>query len=203
MAPAPWFESRTPAATGSPLSPDSDVPPEIRFHIRSLYEKHKSVILDRHQTPEGLLQATTPLFAKIWKSAHVLNLDGIRGARKALRWCFDAYCILQAPWSAVNLKHLRAFSRHEHFIPVEFEARTNFYSTASDVIYSRTVHAVVGIKDSASGIHSAWPGIGGKPPNTCAPAAAWARTPTYIFSALGKREINVFRSAAFSKSHHP
>jgi hypothetical protein len=68
------------------LSPDSDVPLEIRLHIRSLYEKHKSVILDRHQTPEGLLQATTALFAEIWKLAHALNLDGIRGARKALRW---------------------------------------------------------------------------------------------------------------------
>ncbi|KAJ7882950.1 hypothetical protein B0H14DRAFT_3751538 [Mycena olivaceomarginata] len=69
----------------APLSPDSDVPLEIRLHIRSLYEKHKSVILDRHQTPEGLLQATTALFAEIWKLAHALNLDGIRGARKALR----------------------------------------------------------------------------------------------------------------------
>ncbi|KAJ7851406.1 hypothetical protein B0H14DRAFT_2581432 [Mycena olivaceomarginata] len=68
------------------LSPDSHVPPEIQSHIRSLYEKHKSVILDRQQTPEGLLQTTTALFAEIWKSAHALNLDGIRGARKALRW---------------------------------------------------------------------------------------------------------------------
>ncbi|KAJ7933630.1 hypothetical protein B0H13DRAFT_1855872 [Mycena leptocephala] len=88
------------------LSPDSDVPPELRFHIRSLYEKHKSAILDRHQTPDGLLQATTALFAEIWKSAHALNLDGIHGARQALRWCFDAYCVLQAPWSAVKLKVL-------------------------------------------------------------------------------------------------
>ncbi|KAJ7857841.1 hypothetical protein B0H14DRAFT_3638037, partial [Mycena olivaceomarginata] len=34
------------------------------------------------------------------------NLDGVYGARKALRWCFDAYCILQAPWLVVSL-HVR------------------------------------------------------------------------------------------------
>ncbi|KAJ7762221.1 hypothetical protein B0H16DRAFT_1455834 [Mycena metata] len=74
----------------------------------------------------------------------------------------------------------------------ECEAHTNFYRAASDVICSRVVHAVVGIKgqrlqcipaDSASGVHSAWPGIGGKLPNTCAPTTAWARTPRDMVAA--------------------
>lgn len=68
------------------LSPNSDVPLEIRVHIHSLYEKAKPEILHQNQTLEGLIQATTALFTEIWKSAPVLNLDGIRGARKALRW---------------------------------------------------------------------------------------------------------------------
>ncbi|KAJ7762182.1 hypothetical protein B0H16DRAFT_1688289 [Mycena metata] len=94
--------------------------------------------------------------------------------------------------------------KHEHFIPAEFEAHINFCCAAPDVIYSLIVHAIVRIKgyipaDSASGVHSAWHGIGGKPP-TCAPATAWARAPTDM--GLGKREITVFRSAAFGKSHH-
>ncbi|KAJ7717870.1 hypothetical protein B0H16DRAFT_1700823, partial [Mycena metata] len=79
---------------------------------------------------------------------------------------------------------------------IKFEAHTNFYRAAPDVIYSRVVHATVSIKDSASGVHSAWPGIGGKPPNTCPPATAWARTPTDM--ALGKREINVFGPRDFA-----
>ncbi|KAJ7778165.1 hypothetical protein B0H16DRAFT_1683488 [Mycena metata] len=90
---------------------------------------------------------------------------------------------------------------------LECEAYTNFYRAASGVIYS--VHAVVGIKgqklqcipaDSASGVHSAWPGISGKPSNNWTPTTAWARTPTDM--ALGNREINVFRLAAFGKSHN-
>ncbi|KAJ7862104.1 hypothetical protein B0H14DRAFT_3444873 [Mycena olivaceomarginata] len=68
------------------LSPNSDVPPEIRVHIHSLYEQAKPEILHRKQTLENLIQATTALFTQIWKSAPVLNLDGIHGARKALRW---------------------------------------------------------------------------------------------------------------------
>ncbi|KAJ7893106.1 hypothetical protein B0H14DRAFT_915019 [Mycena olivaceomarginata] len=92
------------------LSPNSDVPLEIRVHIHSLYEKAKPEILHQNQTLEGLIQATTALFTEIWKSAPVLNLEGIRGARKALRWCFDSYCILQAPWSVVKLKvHVMGF----------------------------------------------------------------------------------------------
>ncbi|KAJ7889151.1 hypothetical protein B0H14DRAFT_2692457, partial [Mycena olivaceomarginata] len=87
----------------STLTPNPDVPPEIRTHIRSLYEKGKPAILDQNQTLDGLTQ-TTALFTEIWKSAPALNLDGIRGARKALRWCFDAYCILQASWFVVSLK---------------------------------------------------------------------------------------------------
>ncbi|KAJ7806189.1 hypothetical protein B0H14DRAFT_3152985 [Mycena olivaceomarginata] len=62
------------------LSPNSDVPLEIRVHIHSLYEKAKPEILHQNQTLEGLIQATTALFTEIWKSAPVLNLDGIRGS---------------------------------------------------------------------------------------------------------------------------
>jgi hypothetical protein len=68
------------------LSPNSDVPLDIRVQIHSLYEKAKPEILHQNQTLEGLIQATTALFTEIWKSAPVLNLEGIRGARKALRW---------------------------------------------------------------------------------------------------------------------
>ncbi|KAJ7794599.1 hypothetical protein B0H14DRAFT_2621736 [Mycena olivaceomarginata] len=62
------------------LSPNSDVPLEIRVHIHSLYEKAKPEILHQNQTLEGLIQATTALFTEIWKSAPVLNLGGIRGS---------------------------------------------------------------------------------------------------------------------------
>ncbi|KAJ7848706.1 hypothetical protein B0H14DRAFT_3452921 [Mycena olivaceomarginata] len=73
----------------STLTPNPDVSLEIRTHIRTIYEK----------------------------SAPALNLDGIRGARKALQWCFDAYCILQAPWSVVKLKkvHLMGPTRTPGF----------------------------------------------------------------------------------------
>ncbi|KAJ7791476.1 hypothetical protein B0H14DRAFT_2624947 [Mycena olivaceomarginata] len=58
-------------------------------------------------TPEGLLQTTAALFAEIWKSAPALNLDGIHGARKALRWYDpDNQQHNLAPWSAVRLKVL-------------------------------------------------------------------------------------------------
>ncbi|KAJ7862097.1 hypothetical protein B0H14DRAFT_3134327 [Mycena olivaceomarginata] len=40
----------------------------------------KPEILHQNQTLEGLIQATTALFTEIWKSAPVLNLDGIRGS---------------------------------------------------------------------------------------------------------------------------
>ncbi|KAJ7812194.1 hypothetical protein B0H14DRAFT_3479008 [Mycena olivaceomarginata] len=101
----------------STLTPNPDVPLEICAHIRTLYEKAKPAILDQNQTLEGLTQTTTALFTEIWKSAPALNLDGIRGARKALRWCFDVYCILQAPWSVVKLKkvHLMGPTRTPGF----------------------------------------------------------------------------------------
>ncbi|KAJ7872621.1 hypothetical protein B0H14DRAFT_3563205 [Mycena olivaceomarginata] len=69
----------------STLTPNPDVPLEIRAHIHTLYEKAKPAILDQNQTLEGLTQTTTALFTEIWKSAPALNLDGIRGARKALK----------------------------------------------------------------------------------------------------------------------
>ncbi|KAJ7914137.1 hypothetical protein B0H13DRAFT_1873215 [Mycena leptocephala] len=102
----------------STLTPNPDVPLEIRTHIRSLYEKAKPAILDQNQTLDGLTQTTTALFTEIWKSAPALNLDGIRGARKALRWCFDAYCILPAPWSVVRLKkvYLIGPTRNPEFV---------------------------------------------------------------------------------------
>ncbi|KAJ7731997.1 hypothetical protein B0H16DRAFT_1468803 [Mycena metata] len=78
----------------------------------------------------------------------------------------------------------------------EFEAHTNFYRAAPDVIYSRVVHAAVSIKgcipaDSASGVHSAWPGISGKSPNICPPVTAWARTPTDMVAAYQFHEYLV------------
>ncbi|KAJ7829588.1 hypothetical protein B0H14DRAFT_3143865 [Mycena olivaceomarginata] len=90
------------------LSLHPDVPSELRARIRSLYEESKKTIWHQDQTQQGLLKATTALFAEIWESSRELlvNLHGVYGARKALRWCFDAYCILQAPWSVVSLKVL-------------------------------------------------------------------------------------------------
>ncbi|KAJ7868382.1 hypothetical protein B0H14DRAFT_2572406 [Mycena olivaceomarginata] len=79
------------------LSAHSDVPPEIRLHIRSLYEKQKSVMLDRNQTPEGLLQTTAALFAEIWKSG-----AGTQPRRHT--WRKEGSSM--APWSAVRLKVL-------------------------------------------------------------------------------------------------
>jgi hypothetical protein len=70
----------------STLTPNPDIPFEIRTHIQSLYEKAKAEILDQNQTLEGLARTTSALFTEIWKSASALNLDGIHGARKALRW---------------------------------------------------------------------------------------------------------------------
>jgi hypothetical protein len=75
----------------STLTPNPDIPLEIRAHIHTLYEKAKPAILDQNQTLEGLTQTTTALFTEIWKSAPALNLDGIRGARKALRWYPPCY----------------------------------------------------------------------------------------------------------------
>ncbi|KAJ7474565.1 hypothetical protein B0H11DRAFT_1918274 [Mycena galericulata] len=66
----------------STLTPNPDVPLEIRTHIHTLCEKTKPAILDQNQTLEDLTQTTTALFTEIWKSAPALNLDGIRGARK-------------------------------------------------------------------------------------------------------------------------
>ncbi|KAJ7854404.1 hypothetical protein B0H14DRAFT_3650459 [Mycena olivaceomarginata] len=65
----------------STLTPNPDVPLEIRAHIHTLYEKAKPAILDQNQTLEGLTQTTTALFTEIWKSAPALNLDGYR------YWC--------------------------------------------------------------------------------------------------------------------
>jgi hypothetical protein len=53
----------------STLTPNPDIPLEIRAHIHTLYEKVKPAILDQNQTLEGLTQTTTALFTEIWKSA--------------------------------------------------------------------------------------------------------------------------------------
>lgn len=70
------------------LSLHPDVPLELRAHIRSLYEQAKKTIWHRDQTPQGLLKETTVLFAEVWEASRELlgNLEGVYGARKALRW---------------------------------------------------------------------------------------------------------------------
>jgi hypothetical protein len=70
------------------LSVHPDVPLELRAHIRSLYEQAKKTIWHRDQTPQGLLKETTVLFAEVWEASRELlgNLEGVYGARKALRW---------------------------------------------------------------------------------------------------------------------
>ncbi|KAJ7715742.1 hypothetical protein B0H16DRAFT_1477159 [Mycena metata] len=67
--------------------------------------------------------------------------------------------------------------------------------------------------DSASGVRSAWPGIGGKPPNVWAPTLpgpehqqTWLLHIEFMNTlwSAGIREQGdqCFRSAAFGKSHH-
>lgn len=77
----------------STLSLHPDVPWELRARIRSLYEESKKTVWHQDQTQQGLLKATTALFADIWESSRELlvNLHGVYGARKALRWS-DLHC---------------------------------------------------------------------------------------------------------------